>query len=342
MQVDCDMVCVMGREKNRDYSELDDEFAGEIVNYELSDDPDHEYEMDFNGGQSSTAFVHFELHNTADGKRLMSFLNDARNTYERLQMLGFDKEAKEHLRQCEKGCDFLFIDCSSEAGIPDCVCLRKTQNVPWEEPEEERKSREELKKRRIETLLLNPTCHLIYEPVFQFGDTITFESKRQNLCGSCNLREENSVEYAARLTQLSFPHFVSKAALYMARFINRCRRALSGGAPYTLGEAYMFMEHGKCMHDAYLGSEVSQAMRNVGLSGTVATTFMNELEEIRKIRLERQGETSSSPSYGRKELNRLLKSDPNGQLRDQRVKREKRKRRKKKTSHHPVEEGDHN
>ena len=104
----------------------------------------------------------------------------------------------------------------------------------------------------------------------------------------------------------------------------------------------MFMEHGKCMHDAYLGSEVSQAMRNVGLSGTVATTFMNELEEIRKIRLERQGETSSSPSYGRKELNRLLKSDPNGQLRDQRVKREKRKRRKKKTSQHPVEEGDHN
>ena len=107
----------------------------------------------------------------------------------------------------------------------------------------------------------------------------------QALTGSCNAREEESVKYAAKLANMGFSQFVTKATLYMARFINRHRRNELGN-PYHPGEAYLFMEHGEQMQDAFTPEEVTQAMEKVGISGSrVASELMAELERLRDARM---------------------------------------------------------
>lgn len=93
------------------------------------------------------------------------------------------------------------------------------------------------------------------------------------------------VLYASKLTKLSFSAFVTKATLYMARFINRHRRN-EQGHPYHPGEAYLFMEQGELMQDAFTPEEVQQAMEKVGISGCkVANDLMAELERLRDARM---------------------------------------------------------
>lgn len=99
------------------------------------------------------------------------------------------------------------------------------------------------------------------------------------------MREEEAVKMAARLTRLTFSAFVTKATLYMARFINRHRRN-EQGHPYHPGEAYLFMEQGEQMQDSFTPEEVTQAMENIGISGCkVANDLMAELERLRDARM---------------------------------------------------------
>lgn len=107
----------------------------------------------------------------------------------------------------------------------------------------------------------------------------------QVLSGSCNAREEETVKTASMLCCLSFSAFVTKATLYMARFIMR-RRRNDKGHPYTPGEAYLFMEHGKAMQDAFTPDEVKLAMKKAGISGSeIADDLMAELERLRDKRM---------------------------------------------------------
>ena len=122
---------------------------------------------------------------------------------------------------------------------------------------------------------------------FVSEDEVKAEIKKtkQALTGSCNEREENKILYAAELCKLGFSAFVSKATLYMARFINRHRRN-ELGHPYHPGEAYLFMEHGEQMQDALTPEEVTLAMEKVGISGSrVAAELMEELERLRDARM---------------------------------------------------------
>lgn len=71
----------------------------------------------------------------------------------------------------------------------------------------------------------------------------------------------------------------------MARFINRHRRN-EQSHPYHPGEAYLFMEHGEQMQDAFTPDEVTQALEKVGISGSrIADDLMAELKRLRDARM---------------------------------------------------------
>lgn len=140
-------------------------------------------------------------------------------------------------------------------------------------------------------LVNDPTlrCAILISTSLESAEEINIRKSKGNgqvLTGSCNAREESAVKLASRLSGLSFSAFVTKATLYMARFINRHRRN-EEGHPYHPGEAYLFMERGEKMQDAFTPEEVAQAMEKVGISGSrVASDLMAELERLRKARME--------------------------------------------------------
>ena len=187
-------------------------------------------------------------------------------------------------------------DASSANGIPDMVLLRGYK--PNEIVEDSMGTVAELHHALPKDY--NELCQVVQmfpcERSFQYlhksGDLIKalkigkHQKNGQALTGSCNAREEESVKYAARLANMGFSQFVTKATLYMARFINRHRRN-ELGHPYHPGEAYLFMEHGEQMQDAFTPEEVTQAMEKVGISGSrVAAELLAELERMRNARMD--------------------------------------------------------
>jgi hypothetical protein len=201
---------------------------------------------------------------------------------------GKSKDAKTILKQAKQQTGFSFVDCSSANGIPDWVCIGEVDANKYE--------RERNRTEAIRLVHLDCELSAIKEGVFEeLWETSPFASEdeltremrktKQFLTGSCNQREENKILYAAELCKLGFSAFVSKATLYMARFINRHRRN-ELGHPYHPGEAYLFMEHGEQMQDAFTPEEVTQAMEKVGISGSrVASELMAELERQRNARM---------------------------------------------------------
>lgn len=280
----------MGRKK-RDFSQQD-------IN--------HEQEWLY--GQSLNAFGHFNLQNTPEGKKIRDFIADVRHTYDRLQMLGLSKAAKEHLVESEKQCEFMFVDCASNDGIPDCISVRKLQKDLTNESDAERQRRAREMQEMLETLTNDSECPLVYRDVFQSPGEINFEMRGQLSSGTINKREESAIKMAAYLNGLSVASFITKASLYMARATNRIRKNMDGDQ-HTLGELYMLMEHGWDMRESYTKSEVFQALEAAGLSGCqVAAKFMYELDRLRDMRMERQRETSiTTPTHGRKALNKYCK-----------------------------------
>ena len=192
------------------------------------------------------------------------------------------------------------VDLASSSGIPDYVLLRgvKTNEITNEDITKESATHlffENDGNAEFEEKLLrglkNFPLHRSFAYRTENGELISavkVPSSHKNgqvLTGSCNAREEESVKLASKLTKLSFSAFVTKATLYMARFINRHRRN-EQGHPYHPGEAYLFMEHGKRMQDAFTPEEVQQSMEKVGISGSrIANDLMAELERLRDARM---------------------------------------------------------
>ncbi|MBR5887610.1 MAG: hypothetical protein IKZ07_05310 [Akkermansia sp.] len=288
------------------------------------------HEREWYNGQSHNAYGHFILQNTPAGKKIRNFIADVCHTYDRLQMLGLSKAAREHLVESEKQCEYMFLDCASNDGIPDCISVRKLQKDLTNESDAERQRREIEKKRMLETLTNDSECPLVYRDVFQFPGEINFEMRGQLSSGTINKREESAIKMAAYLNDLSVASFITKASLYMARATNRIRKNMDGDQ-HTLGELYMLMEHGWDMRESYTKSEVFQALAAAGLSGCqVAAKFMDELDRLRDMRMERQRETSiTTPTHGRKALNKYCKG----------VKKPKRN---KKIPSRPIEDDDRN
>lgn len=288
------------------------------------------HEREWYNGQSHNAYGHFILQNTPAGKKIRNFIADVRNTYDRLQMLGLSKAAKEHLVESEKQCEYMFLDCASDDGIPDCISVRKLQKDLTNESDDERQRREREKQEMLETLTNDSECPLVYGEVFQSPGEINFEMRGQLSSGTINKREESAIKMAAYLNGLSVAAFITKASLYMARATNRIRKNMDGDQ-HTLGELYMLMEHGWDMRESYTKSEVFQALKAAGLSGCqVAGKFMDELDRLRDTRMERQRETSiTTPTHGRKALNKYCKG----------VKKPKRN---KKIPSRPIEDDDRN
>ena len=288
------------------------------------------HEREWYNGQSHNAYGHFILQNTPAGKKIRNFIADVCHTYDRLQMLGLSKAAREHLVESEKQCEYMFLDCASNDGIPDCVSVRKLQKDLTNESDAERQRREIEKKRMLETLTNDSECPLVYRDVFQFPGEINFEMRGQLSSGTINKREESAIKMAAYLNGLSVASFITKASLYMARATNRIRKNMDGDQ-HTLGELYMLMEHGWDMRESYTKSEVFQALEAAGLSGCqVAAKFMDELDRLRDTRVKRQRETSiTTPTHGRKALNKYCKG----------VKKPKRN---KKIPSRPIEDDDRN
>ena len=287
------------------------------------------HEREWLYGQSLNAFGHFNLQNTPEGKKIRDFIADVRHTYDRLQMLGLSKAAKEHLVESEKQCEFMFVDCASDDGIPDCISVRKLQKDLTNESDVERQRREIEKQQNLETLTNDSECPLVYGEVFQSPGEINFEMRGQLSSGTINKREESAIKMAAYLNDLSVAAFITKASLYMARATNRIRKNMDGDQ-HTLGELYLLMEQGWGMREVYTKTEVYQALQAAGLSGCqVAELFKEELDRLRMMREDRQGEISSTPTHGRKALNKYCKG----------VKKPKRN---KKIPSRPIEDDDRN
>lgn len=186
-------------------------------------------------------------------------------------------KVKETLKQLPDG--VRCVDIKSTTGIPDFIAVYES----FAETEEEERQEDD-----------NAISFLAS---YSDADIIRFIGDAQNikipyskangqiLTGSCNVREEESVKFASRLSNISFSAFVAKATLYMARFIY-CHRRNEEGHPYHPGEAYLFMEHGEKMQDAFTPDEVRQAMEKAGISGSrVASDIMAELERLRDARM---------------------------------------------------------
>lgn len=201
------------------------------------------------------------------------------NAAERHALSGDVVSCKKTLQQLPQG--YAGVNVSSINGIPDFVVVRETDCQTKEE-------RSALNRSMLEGLRGYGSP---YRGMIQWAGDITSiriapsKANGQVLTGSCNAREEESVKLASKLTKLSFSAFVTKATLYMARFINRHRRN-EQGHPYHPGEAYLFMEHGKRMQDAFTPEEVQQSMEKVGISGSrIANDLMAELERLRDARM---------------------------------------------------------
>lgn len=266
------------------------------------------HEREWLYGQSRNAYGHFNLQNTPKGQRIRNFIADVRHTYDRLQMLGLSKAAKEHLVESEKQCEYMFLDCASDDGIPDCISVRKLQKDLTNESDDERQRREIEKKQMLEMLTNDSECPLVYGEVFQSPGEINFEMRGQLSSGTINKREESAIKMAAYLNGLSVAAFITKASLYMARATNRIRKNMDGDQ-HTLGELYLLMEEGWDMRESYTKYEVFQALEAAGLSGCrAAGQFIAELDRLRDMRLERQRETSiTTPTHGRKALNKYCR-----------------------------------
>ena len=235
-------------------------------------------------------------------------------------MLGLSKAAKEHLVESEKQCEFMFVDCASDDGIPDCISVRKLQKDLTNESDVERQRREIEKKRMLETLTNDSECPLVYGEVFQSPGEINFEMRGQLSSGTINKREESAIKMAAYLNDLSVAAFITKASLYMARATNRIRKNMDGDQ-HTLGELYLLMEEGWDMRESYTKYEVFQALVAAGLSGCqVAGKFMDELDRLRDTRMERQRETSiTTPTHGRKALNKYCRDIKRGKVKKRKI-----------------------
>lgn len=189
---------------------------------------------------------------------------------------------------------FKFQDVASNNGIPDYVCMlitspaRITEKYGGDTLSAE--DVEEGNKERINLLEDNPTMKMTMILADSCEDVAEVKISKakgnsQVLTGSCNAREESSVKLAARLSNLNFSSFVTKATLCVARFINFHRRN-EKKHPYLIGEVYDFMKHGEQMQDAFTPEEVRQAMDKVGISGSrVASEIMSELERMRNARM---------------------------------------------------------
>ena len=278
------------------------------------------HEREWYNGQSHNAYGHFILQNTPAGKKIRNFIADVCHTYDRLQMLGLSKAAKEHLVESEKQCEYMFLDCASNDGIPDCISVRKLQKDLTNESDEERQHREKEKKRMLETLTNDSECPLVYGEVFQSPGEINFEMRGQLSSGTINKREESAIKMAAYLNGLSVASFITKASLYMARATNRIRKNMDGDQ-HTLGELYLLMEEGWDMRESYTKYEVFQALAAVGLSGCqVAGKFMDELDRLRDTRMERQRETSiTTPTHGRKALDKYCRDIKRGKVKKRKI-----------------------
>ena len=278
------------------------------------------HEREWYNGQSHNAYGHFILQNTPAGKKIRNFIADVCHTYDRLQMLGLSKAAKEHLVESEKQCEYMFLDCASDDGIPDCISVRKLQKDLTNESDDERQRREIEKKQMLETLTNDSECPLVYGEVFQSPGEINFEMRGQLSSGTINKREESAIKMAAYLNGLSVAAFITKASLYMARATNRIRKNMDGDQ-HTLGELYLLMEEGWDMRESYTKYEVFQALEAAGLSGCqVASKFMDELDRLRDTRMERQRETSiTTPTHGRKALNKYCRDIKRGKVKKRKI-----------------------
>lgn len=187
------------------------------------------------------------------------------------------------------------VDASSANGIPDMVLLRgyKPNEVIEDSKGTAAEAHHALPKDcdKLSRVVQMLPCERSFQYLCKDNDLIKalkigkHQRNGQALTGSCNAREEEAVKFASRLTKLSFSAFVTKATLYMARFINRHRRN-EQGHPYHPGEAYLFMEHGERMQDAFTPEEVQQAMEKVGISGSrIANDLKAELERLRDARM---------------------------------------------------------
>lgn len=200
--------------------------------------------------------------------------------YNRAMMLESPQRAKEIIAEIEQRFGYSFLECSSNQGIPDCICLGelvgeeryRNESHPWMSPEEVKENKD-IKIRDILNCMPRSTPP---KSPFSKVEEIEIPTRRQNLIGSCNEREEASIKLAVKLAGVSFPAFVTKSTLYMARFINTYRRNMQNH-PYHLGEAYLLMEHGAAMQDAFTPEEVEEALETIGISGHVARLFMSVL-----------------------------------------------------------------
>ena len=196
-----------------------------------------------------------------------------------LKMRGLD--AKKEIHVFAKHKEVKVLDVSSNNGIPDHVIFAKLRD---DIPDYDNGFAFDIAQLHI---LVGENKQIDIrsdEDITQLAHDLRC-STNQSLTGSCNMREEETVKMAARLTRLTFSAFVTKATLYMARFINRHRRN-EQGHPYHPGEAYLFMEQGEQMQDSFTPEEVTQAMEKVGISGCkVANDLMAELERLRDARM---------------------------------------------------------
>lgn len=211
---------------------------------------------------------------------------------ERLHMLGLDKTAREIIDNFQASRGIKICDLSSRNGIPDYVWIEQTHTkggtLPDGTSEYFEPTDEETMRYTVQSLLpylerLTPSAPIPKIPV------------RQALLGRCNTREELKVKKAARLCKLPLNAFVTKATLYLARFINR-HRWNEQLHPYYPGEAYLFMEQGAMMQDAFTPDEVQQAMEKVGISGSrIAVDLMAELERLRDARMKPEAGSMDIP-----------------------------------------------
>ena len=201
---------------------------------------------------------------------------------ERLHMLGLNKDARKIIDNFMTRYGVRICDISSKNGIPDYVWVRETleKGISFPDGHSEYCLPTDEDSMRDTIMLVLPFLSMV--------DTSAPVPKipvRQALLGRCNTREETKVKQAACYCGMELREFVTKTCLYMARFINRYRRN-EQGHHYHLGEAYLFMEHGVRMQEAFTPDEVTQAMEKVGISGSrIADDLMAELERMRNARM---------------------------------------------------------
>ncbi len=160
------------------------------------------------------------------------------------------------------------VDVSSRNGIPDFVLITKGEMAE-----------QECVQSLIDLPELREACSA--SPAARVSIPRTC---RQPFTGTGNAREQKSVALAARRVGLTVSALVTKATLSMARFINRhySRKGESACRPC---EAYLFMEHGERMQDAFTPEEVQQALDMAGLTGSaLALEFMEILVAAREAR----------------------------------------------------------